>query len=110
MGLEPHLHVSGGAASLKKLMIAGMGSLMGLCPQPEEWIIDSWCEPFDILPSRLQPEDWKWLKIRADRVWLRGAYQAWHQVAKGQGSMPMDVVQYLLALSDEAEERWPTSD
>jgi len=91
-------------------MIAGMGSLMGLCPQPEEWTIISWCEPFGILPSKLTAEDWKWLKIRADKEWLRNWYQTWHRVAKGEGSMPQDVVAYLLALSDEAEEKWQKSE
>ena len=91
-------------------MIAGMGSLMGLCPPPEEWTIASWCEPFGLLPSRLQADDWKWLKAFSDMKWLTSWYNRWNEVAGGQGSMPQDVVQYLLKLSDEAEEKWRTSD
>ena len=91
-------------------MIAGMGALMDLCPQPEQWTILDWCEPFGILPSQVSAEDWQWLKTRADKEWLRGWFAQWHQVAKGKATMPMDIVQYLLKLSDEAEEIWQTSD
>jgi len=92
-------------------MIAGMGSLMGLCPQPEEWTIVDWCKPFGILPTRLEAEDWKYLQVNAQKEWLTSWYQRWNEVAGGKGgSMPQDVVQYLLKLSDEAEEKWRTSD
>jgi hypothetical protein len=91
-------------------MVAGMGALLGLCPPPEEWTITDWCQPFGVLPSQLKPEDWRMLKIHATKEWLRSWYQIWHNVASGQGNMPMEVVQYLLALSDEAEKKWQTND
>lgn len=98
-------------------MVAGIGSLMGLCPQPEQWTILSWCEPFHILPSQLSPEDWQWLKDYHDMRWLKAWYDRWQEVATqpyrkdgGYMSMPQDVAQYLLALSNEAEERWQISD
>lgn len=87
-----------------------MGSLMGLCPPPDEWGLLDWCTDFHILPSQLKAEDWKWLKAQHDRKWLTGWYEVWNRVAAGEGSMPQDIVQYLLKLSDEAEAKWRTSD
>ena len=87
-------------------MVAGMGSLMGLCPPPDDWIIGSLLEDFHVLPSQLEPTDWAFLANYRGMKWLKGWYQVWGRVAAGEGSMPMDVVQYLVKLSNEAEETY----
>ena len=91
-------------------MVAGMGALMGLCPQPDQFKIAELCADFGVLPSQLKDEDWEWLGIHSSRKWLVGWYQRWQQVAAGEGSMPQDVVQYLLDLYEKAEEQWGTND
>lgn len=91
-------------------MVAGMGSLMGLCPPPDEWTIAALLESFHVLPSQVKAEDWRFLSEYRGMKWLSGWYEIWHRVAAGEGSMPSDIVDTLLTLSDEAEKRWQTND
>lgn len=91
-------------------MVAGMGWLMDLCPQPDDFAIVEMCAQFGVLPSRLTSEDWRWLGIHSARRWLVASYQQWNQVASGEGSMSQDVVNHLIGLYEEAQQRWRTSD
>lgn len=87
-------------------MVEGMGSLRGLCPQPEEWAILELCKPFGLLPSRAKPEDWWWLGVYSDKEWLSGMYDLWNRMVEHPGlriSMPYDAIQYMKGLIEEAE-------
>jgi hypothetical protein len=93
-------------------MVAGMGYLRGLCPQPEELALGEVLLPFGLLPSQVQTQDdWDFL-ISYDRLRkLQEAYELWNRmVAKPdlKITMPTDLIQYMLALMEEAEQKWPT--
>ena len=91
-------------------MVAGMGSLLGLCPPPDEWIIASLLESFHVLPSQVKATDWQFLATYRGMKWLTRWYEIWHRVSAGEGSMPSDVVDILLDLVSKAEETWRTND
>jgi len=95
-------------------MVQGMGSLMDLCPAPDIEILGDLCETFGKLPSDIKDmEDWgflwKYSRIKALKSW----YEAWRQMMKtlernpeAKVSMPMDIIQYMLRLMEEARERY----
>lgn len=93
-------------------MVSGMGSLMGLCPTPDKWTIADWCQSFGVLPSQVTPEDWAVLATFAQKQWLEDSYRLWTRMVTNPKlgiSMPLEVVQYLLALRREAKKQWSSS-
>jgi len=92
-------------------MVAGMGYLRGLCPQPEELTLGDLLLPFGLLPSQVRnQDDWEFL-INYDRLRkLQEAYELWNRMIANPDlkiSMPTDLIQYMLALIKEAEQKWP---
>ena len=94
----------------REQLVQGIGFLMGLCPEPERWQMLELCEPFHLLPSRLEPKDLEWLEDYRDMKWCKETLARVNEVVAGHGTMPCKVVQYLLDLCNEAEEKWRTSD
>jgi hypothetical protein len=91
-------------------MIEGMGWLMDLCPQPEVVTLGNWLKPFGILPSQVKdPTDWEFLANYASLTALSRNLDAWNAKVKNprlEISMSQDLVQYMLALREEARERY----
>lgn len=96
-------------------MIAGMGWLEGLCPQPQELMLANLCKEFGVMPSQVKTlDDWQ---IMADYVALnnlRSNYEAWHQMVQRPVwedgveaiAMPQDLIDYMLGLMDKAREKY----
>ena len=89
-------------------MVAGMGWLLGLCPQPEALTLAGLCEPFHILPSQVKTQDdWEFLAEVGALRNLQANYQAWNQgIESGDLKMPQDLIQWMLELTQEAEDKW----
>ena len=91
-------------------MVQGMGSLMDLCPAPDIEILGDLCEKFGKLPSDIKDTDdwaflWKYSRIKALKSW----YEAWNRMVAQPElkiSMPMDLIQYMRGLMEEAKERY----
>ena len=90
-------------------MIAGMGWLEGLCPPPEEIVLEELLKPYGTLPSQVAQDDWEYLaSVRALRN-LQANYQAWHQMVadpEGGASMDQDLIQGMLELRERAKEQY----
>jgi hypothetical protein len=95
-------------------MVEGMGWLMGLCSQPEQLTLGNWCKEFGVLPSQVKERsDWEFLAEYANLKNLSRNWDAWHGMMKtlardpkADVSMPMDLIQSMLTLMDEAKERY----
>lgn len=87
-------------------MIAGMGALLDLCPQPEELTLGDLTLPYGILPSQIKDQDdWEFLIRYQNLKNLGEAFQLWKST---QGaSMDMKLIQYMLTLIEEVEKLWP---
>lgn len=91
-------------------MVEGMGWLMDLCPQPEELTLGNWCKEFGVLPSQVKHrEDWQFLAGYARLKNLSDNWDTWHRMVanpEAKISMPQDLIQSMLALMEEARERY----
>ena len=99
-------------------MREGMGWLMDLCPPPEELTLGDWCKPFGILPSQVHDmEDWRFLAAYSSLKTLVGSYRNWKNMMQilaenphAGVSMPMDTIQWMLGLMEEAKKEYGKED
>ena len=89
-------------------MIAGMGWLLNLCPQPQELMLGNLCKQYGVLPSQVKSlDDWQHMADYVALNNLRSNYEAWHQMVQNpEMSMPQELVQSMLELMEKAREKY----